>query len=66
MCPFLYMGKLEYYLKRSYAFTKASSAPIPRIASQFKIRETNGKHTVHEALKVVSSANMKINAVNAM
>lgn len=53
------------YLNRSYALTNASSAPIPRIANQLRMIPANGKQMVHEALNVVSSANMKIYATKA-
>ena len=51
-----------FYLKRSYALTSASSAPMPRIASQFNTKATKGKQIVHDGVNEVFSANMKMYA----
>ena len=54
------------YLNLSYALTNASSAPIPRIASQFRIMQMNGRQMLHEGVNEVPSANMKMYAAKAM
>lgn len=56
------MTLLSFYLNLSYALTNASSAPIPRMANQFRMMQMNGKQMLQEGLNEVSSANMKMYA----
>ena len=66
LAGFLYHNIPSAYLKRSYALTNTSSLPMARMASQFKMMATNGRHTVHERENVTdSSFNIKIKVANA-
>ena len=40
--------------KRSYAFTSISSLPMARIASQFRMMQTSGRHRLQEGAKLSS------------